>query len=149
MLSMSKRELSTHVGEMLRTAYADDAHPLSMDISQRIQRGRKERSMTQRDLARKMGVSPSAVAQWEIAQTKPTILNRVDLARVLGIPFVELLPESESESGDLMSVFNNPQLAALAKHYLMLPPELRETQLMTMVALAKLFCQQESETTPG
>ena len=85
---------------LLRTADQLSCHILAMDIAQRIRRARTARNLTQRDLARLLGISPSAVAQWEIGATAPTVANRVDLARVLDVRLAELLPEGDSLPND-------------------------------------------------
>lgn len=45
---------------------------------------REARGMSQRKLAADIGVSPGAVAQWELGATTPTMSNLVALANVLG-----------------------------------------------------------------
>lgn len=49
----------------------------------KIRELRKARGMSQRQLANEVGVSPGAVAQWELGATTPTTANLVALASVL------------------------------------------------------------------
>jgi len=51
--------------------------------------------LSQRDLAKRLGISPSAIGQWETGATTPTVANRVDIAKVLNIRFIDLLPEGD------------------------------------------------------
>lgn len=50
----------------------------------KIRELREARGMSQRQLANEVGVSPGAVAQWELGATTPTTANLVALANVLG-----------------------------------------------------------------
>jgi transcriptional regulator with XRE-family HTH domain len=52
---------------------------------------REERSMSQRDLAAAMGVSPAAVAQWETGQAAPRVDTAVALEEALDVPTGTLL----------------------------------------------------------
>ena len=47
---------------------------------------REKSGMTQRKLAADIGVSPGAVAQWELGTTQPTADNLVALADAFGVP---------------------------------------------------------------
>lgn len=66
-----------------------------MDIASRIRRARIAAGISQRGLATLLAVSNSAIAQWEMGRTTPTVANRVDLARALRVPFYELVPEGD------------------------------------------------------
>jgi transcriptional regulator with XRE-family HTH domain len=57
-----------------------------VELSERIKRWREDCEFTQAALAKRIGVSPSAVAQWEIADgTEPTHQNVEKIADALGI----------------------------------------------------------------
>lgn len=130
MLSMTERWPSSH---LLRTAYRCSTHIYCMDLATRIRLARKAKKLSQRSLARLMGVSPSAVAQWETSVTAPSIDNRVDLARILSIEFIELLPEA----GEIAPVsVTRPQTVILVRHFEELPEPVREALLMQVVATA-------------
>lgn len=55
------------------------------DIGERIRRLRKERGMTQEQLAEDVGVSRSAVAQWETGRAGQLTTNLARIADVLGV----------------------------------------------------------------
>ncbi len=68
-----------------------------MDIGQRILKLRKERGLTQREVARRAGLSPSGVGFIELGQVKrPSAETVVAIARALGVPVEELLVEEST-----------------------------------------------------
>jgi transcriptional regulator with XRE-family HTH domain len=69
-----------------------------MDIGKRIRHLREERGLTQRELARRAGLTPSGVGFIEHGQTRnPSAETVVAIARALGVPVEELLGEEEME----------------------------------------------------
>lgn len=68
---------------------------MDMTIGKRIALLRKEKGMTQEDLANAMGVSPQAVSKWENDQTCPDISALPKLSRLLGVSVDELLEGRE------------------------------------------------------
>ena len=64
---------------------------MDMTIGKRIALLRKEKGLTQEELATHMGVSPQAVSKWENDQTCPDISALPRLARLLGVSVDELL----------------------------------------------------------
>ena len=70
---------------------------MDMTIGKRIALLRKEKGLTQEELAQHMGVSPQAVSKWENDQTCPDISALPKLARLLGVTVDELL-EGKSET---------------------------------------------------
>ncbi len=64
----------------------------------RIRLLRARRSMTQRELADLMGVTPQAASKWENDQAYPDITSLYRLSRILGVSLDCLLsPEFERE----------------------------------------------------
>ena len=68
---------------------------MDMTIGKRIAALRKEKGLTQEELATHMGVSPQAVSKWENDQTCPDISALPKLARLLGVTVHELLEGKE------------------------------------------------------
>lgn len=64
---------------------------MDMTIGKRIGLLRKEKGLTQEELASHMGVSPQAVSKWENDQTCPDISALPKLARLFGVTVDELL----------------------------------------------------------
>ena len=69
-------------------------HTWPMTIGARIRVARLELGLTQRYVAKALGVSPSAVNQWESDTTKPSITKRAELAVLLHLRLDELIPEA-------------------------------------------------------
>ena len=63
---------------------------------ERIRQARQARGLTQAQLATAIGVSRSAIAQWETDRTGQVGGNLALLARVLGVPLAALVPSEAS-----------------------------------------------------
>ena len=68
---------------------------MDMTIGKRIGLLRKEKGLTQEELASHMGVSPQAVSEWENDQTCPDISALPKLARLFDVTVDELLEGKE------------------------------------------------------
>jgi transcriptional regulator with XRE-family HTH domain len=110
-----------------------------MSIASEIKAARAQKGWSQRELARRMKVAPSAVAQWEMDGTRPTVKNRVDLSKMFGIPFIKLLPEISAVKG-LSS--DDQELLATVQQLLELPSPVRQGLLMTAAATAEAIRNQ-------
>ena len=66
-------------------------------IGNRIQKFRKEKGMTQEELAEKLGVSSQAVSKWENDASCPDITLLPELCRSLGVTTDELLTGRNNE----------------------------------------------------
>ena len=66
-------------------------------IGKRIARYRKDKHMTQEELAGKMGVSAQAVSKWETDTSCPDITALPQLCKILGITADELLTGKSEE----------------------------------------------------
>lgn len=60
-------------------------------LAKNICRYRKEKEMTQDELARKLGLTFQAVSKWETAQTLPDITQLPKLSQILGVSIDKLL----------------------------------------------------------
>lgn len=68
-----------------------------MTLGEKIQKHRKEKRMSQENLAALLGVSRQAVSKWELNDTIPDTENVIQLGRILGVSLDYLLiPERES-----------------------------------------------------
>ena len=56
-----------------------------MQIGETIRKYRKEKSMTQEEMAKRLGVTPPAVNKWENGNSFPDIMLLAPIARLLGI----------------------------------------------------------------
>ena len=66
-------------------------------IGESIRRGRKQKGMTQEDLAQMLSVSAQAVSKWETGQSAPDIGLLLPLSKALGIGVNELLGGSRRQ----------------------------------------------------
>ena len=62
-----------------------------MELHARIYQLRKEKNMTQQDLADRLGVSRQAVSRWEMGTAKPEIESLTAMSRVFGMTLDELV----------------------------------------------------------
>jgi len=61
-----------------------------VELSERINRWRESKEgLSQAALAKKIGISPSAVAQWELGQTTPTHDHVEKIAHAVGVSVQE------------------------------------------------------------
>ena len=67
--------------------------PLETAIGKRISALRKERALSQEDLADRLSVSYQQVQKYEKGRTRISVSRLYDLAAALGVPLTELLPE--------------------------------------------------------
>ena len=70
---------------------------MNESIGNRISKYRKEKGLTQEELAAKLGVSSQAVSQWENDASCPDISLLPQLCRTLGITTDELLTGNNNE----------------------------------------------------
>lgn len=63
----------------------------------RIAELRRQRGLTQEELARRVRVSVRAVAAWESGEASPRHRNARALARALGVDVQQLAPEAVAE----------------------------------------------------
>ncbi len=64
---------------------------MEQTLGKRISELRKQKGLTQEELASKFGVSPQAVSKWECDTSCPDIMMLPQLAEILGITVDELL----------------------------------------------------------
>jgi transcriptional regulator with XRE-family HTH domain len=69
-----------------------------MNINEVIRKYRKEKNMTQEEMANRLGVTAPAVNKWESGASMPDISLLAPIARLLGISLDELLSFNESLS---------------------------------------------------
>ena len=71
-----------------------------MDIGKRIRELREERGLSQREVARRAGLTPSGVGFIELGQTQqPSAKTVVAIARALNVPVEELLADAPVPAG--------------------------------------------------
>jgi transcriptional regulator with XRE-family HTH domain len=114
-----------------------------MSIGRRIADARKDRGLSQTVLGREVGTSQVMVSNWEHDLCLPPMTVRVDLAKVLGIPIHELLPEA----ADILDAApTDPEEIKLLQCFRLAPPELRPA---IVAVVGGLMAGSRTEPTPG
>ena len=72
-----------------------------MELHERIYQLRKEKNMTQQELADQLGVSRQAVSRWEMGTAKPELDSLASLSRIFGITVDELLTGEQAAVDDV------------------------------------------------
>lgn len=70
-----------------------------MTTGQKIQTLRKQRGLTQEQLAQRLGVSRQAVSRWELDESLPETANLLPLGEVLGVSLDILLDPARGLEG--------------------------------------------------
>jgi transcriptional regulator with XRE-family HTH domain len=104
------------------------------DIGTRIRAVRRERGLTQDDLADQVGVSRSAVAQWETGRTGQVTGNLSRIAAALGVAVEYLMVGDDKRAAG--EVRQGDELALL-RLYRECEPEDRQMLLRTARRLAR------------
>jgi transcriptional regulator with XRE-family HTH domain len=104
------------------------------DIGTRIRAIRRERGLTQDELADQVGVSRSAVAQWETGRTGQVTGNLSHIAGVLGVNVEYLMVGDDKRAAT--DVRQGDELALL-RLYRECEPEDRQMLLRTARRLAR------------
>lgn len=81
-LTTAKQDLASLIYSAAKQPPCDIA---DMELKQLIKSERARLGLTQRALAKALGVSPGAVAQWELGDAKPTLARVMDMCTVFGI----------------------------------------------------------------
>ena len=69
---------------------------MNIEIAERLIKLRKEKGLSQEELASKLGLSRQAVSKWERAEASPDTDNLICLARIYGVSLDELLNTNDS-----------------------------------------------------
>lgn len=108
---------------------------------------RRERGMTQKELAQKLYISDKAVSKWETGTSLPDISLLTPLAEELGVTAAELLSARRMDSGETMDV---SQADTLLRRALELSPSegLKrpgKRRVLTFIGLAALSAADEAK----
>ncbi|HEU5375832.1 MAG TPA: tetratricopeptide repeat protein [Ktedonobacteraceae bacterium] len=66
-----------------------------MHFGERLRQERLRRHLTQEELAEVLGTSPKSVGRWEQGRVLPHASARLQMSRILGLPFEELFAEQD------------------------------------------------------
>lgn len=82
-------------------------------IGNNIKRLRKERKMTQQDLANRLGVKPTAVSAWEVGRSNPLMDNVEKMAEIFCVSKMEIISEAHQKESDIP--LSNSQVDSIVK----------------------------------
>lgn len=83
-----------------------------MAFAEKLQYLRKQRGLTQEEVAEKVGVSRQAVTKWELGQGLPDVENLILLSQLLNITIDSLVKEQNCGARLLSEAFDRQQLIA-------------------------------------
>jgi transcriptional regulator with XRE-family HTH domain len=109
--------MSTAMLHKIPARTADD----DVAIGAIVRAARKRQGLSLRDVAHHLGITHAAVAHWESGLNSPPLMMRVRLARLLDMPFSELVPEAERQV-----TVTDPQQLALLQAFERVPADRRE-----------------------
>lgn len=75
-----------------------------MNFSEKLKKIRTQQGLSQQELAEKIGVSQTAIYQWEKGTRIPKTGALIDMTRVLNISPIQLLTEKENGKDVLVSI---------------------------------------------
>ena len=117
-------------------------------IGNRIQKYRKEKGLTQEELAEKLGVSAQAVSKWENDASCPDISLLPQLCRILGITTDELL-SGKTETVTLVPASQRKGLEELTMRIQVNSSEGDKVKVNLPMSLVKLGMEIGVVTIPG
>lgn len=68
-----------------------------MELQEKLTQFRKDRGLSQMEVAEELGVSRQAVSRWETGAAVPSSSNLICLSRLYGVPLDELVEEKQAE----------------------------------------------------
>jgi transcriptional regulator with XRE-family HTH domain len=80
-------------------SFVGEPRPVPVTAAERIRRHRELRGWSQRELAKRLGSSPSTVERWELGQRQPSALSIEKLAGTFGDESLGLSAESRRRPG--------------------------------------------------
>lgn len=105
-----------------RTTLAD----LMTDFGKKLTEIRKERHLTQSQLADLLDVQPPVISRWENGVSKPQFDYVVKLAEILDVSFDELLGDDDGERDPFRFAIRNRRLKELCRQVDQLAPQDQE-----------------------
>lgn len=79
------------------------------NVAEKIRYFRDKLGLTQTDLAKRLGISRSAVNAWEMALSSPSLANIVEMARIFHVTVDSLLNSTERQLVDISHLSNEEQ----------------------------------------
>jgi transcriptional regulator with XRE-family HTH domain len=77
-----------------------DAEDVQSDVGRRLRLRREERDLSLRELARRLGISPSAISQIETGKSRPSVSTLYAIVTELGMSLDELFSGRDQDRGN-------------------------------------------------
>ena len=77
-----------------------------LNVADRIRYLRDKSGMTQTDLAKKLGISRSAVNSWEMSLSMPSLANIVEMSQIFHVDVDYILSTSDKITVDISDLSN-------------------------------------------
>ena len=78
-----------------------------MELNEKLTQLRKEKSLTQMELAEEINVSRQAISKWEIGKTVPSMESLICLSKLYDVPLDYLINERDKQKTDGASTKEN------------------------------------------
>ncbi len=87
----------------------------TLDVGRFISELRKEKGLTQKELAEKLSITDKAVSKWETGRSAPDISILVSLSEILGVSVVEILQGEKIETESFQAVSDEVVVRTIIK----------------------------------
>ncbi len=84
-----------------------------VDVADRIRYLRDKAGLTQSDLAKKLGISRSAVNSWEMSLSSPSLANIIEMTEIFGVSADSLISKTDKILLDITSLSNDEREAVI------------------------------------
>lgn len=75
-------------------------------ISENIKKYRKQSKLTQKELAEKLGIAPTAVSAWELGRNKPLMDNIEKMSIIFNVNKSDIIGDAKTYTSDITTIYN-------------------------------------------
>jgi len=106
-----------------------DINQLKLLIAKKLRTTREERSLSQEDVARQLGVTTGAYGSFERAKNLISVNHLIGLSRIFQVPITDLLPAHVVTNSERNEPLLDPLLQELINLWPDIPAAVRESLL--------------------
>lgn len=118
---------------------------LKMTIAKKLRIIRKERDLSQEDVARQLGMTTGAYGSFERAQNLIALNYLIDLSRIFQVPITQLLPAYIVTNSERANPMLDPNLQFIIEHWPNLPPAVCEALAHVVAAAVQIRAEKRGE----